>query len=549
MRYLKYFKLLLTKVPFSTLKFNKDRLLPERFNRYRLELWNKIFIHRIYLWENLINFNLNTGKLKILQNMSKRWSIILIIVLITIILMIIFQLIILVWSSFVAYVSAWIKQFVVPKQTDKKKVPPFDKNTKSEIKNVTLPIKILNEDNNLKNNKDLKLIKHMYVLTKSLQKLHDYERLASLKRLLRPDLNFIYTTPITSNNAELGTLRIWTNATRNLIHNKYVFDKKEANKSITVNLKYSPLSICLEYGLIDELLTSEPDSRRVLLDLFNDCTQLNEIDKKLSKTTFLNKQNLLNSVLITNTKKLITSNDYMTDLLKTNFWTTNNIYNYLNTEKNLIKTFSNNLEEVYENKNNLLRNSQNINDLWSVTGVWNQTNESFLTYNEVGFDWLLKKMQTYDYLNTRLPETNIKSQKHRNLEFEKLKELKFILYKLNTNFVTFTDNSAGTRYEVDSLMNSFYNNSRNTMSDYNTSTLLNELCSNRTNQSNVSYFYFLNRYSKFLSICNEETDFVLITNPEEMRLILKTQPQTSLAAVDLLNKEYTKNLYCLAKLF
>jgi len=329
--------------------------------------------------------------------------------------MIIFQLTILAWPSLVAYVFAWTKQLVVPEQVGKKKVSPSDKINKSDIENVTLPLKVLNEDSNLKNSKDLKLIKHMYALTRSLQKLHDYERLASLKRLLRPDLNYIYTTSITSNNAELGTLRIWTNATRNFMHNKYVFDKKEANKSITINLKYSPLSICLEHGLIDELLTSESGSHHVLLDLFNDCTQLNEIDKKLSKTTFLNKQNLLNSILITNTKKLITSNDYMTDLLKTNFWTTNNIYNHLNTEKNLIKTFSNNLEEVYENKNNLLRNSQNINDLWNVTGVWNQTNESFLTYNEVGFDWLLKKIQTYDYLNTCLPETNIKSQKHRDL--------------------------------------------------------------------------------------------------------------------------------------
>jgi len=94
----------------------------------------------------------------------------------------------------------------------------------------------------------------------------------------------------------------------------------------------------------------------------------------------------------------------------------------------------------------------------------------------------------------------------------------------------------------------FYNNSTNTLFDSNLVYLNYAITNSKTsNNSNYSY-YSLNHYSTLSKPVELYNSFTLLTDLNVLQSDLKQQPTTTLATIDLLNKEYAKDLYRLSQL-
>jgi len=123
-------------------------------------------------------------------------------------------------------------------------------------------------------------------------------------------------------------------------------------------------------------------------------------------------------------------------------------------------------------------------------------------------------------------------------------DLELLNSKLLTQFITLKDTTA-LKLTNSLATDILYNNSSNTALDYTTLTLAYELTANRTNHNSVYPFYSLNSFSLPLStkIGTNNYGDDIITDIENLKLEFRKQPTTTIAMVDLLNKEYTKDLY------
>lgn len=122
--------------------------------------------------------------------------------------------------------------------------------------------------------------------------------------------------------------------------------------------------------------------------------------------------------------------------------------------------------------------------------------------------------------------------------------LEFLNTKILTQFITFRDTNTSNFVNVPAY-DILYNNSSNSSLDYTTLTLAYELTANRTNHTSVYPFYSLSNFSLLLpaEINAANYDNGIITDLDELKAEFRRQPTATLAMVDLMNKEYARDLH------
>jgi len=145
---------------------------------------------------------------------------------------------------------------------------------------------------------------------------------------------------------------------------------------------------------------------------------------------------------------------------------------------------------------------------------------------------------TSDVLNIKMnfnPYNNLNTFTHKSLP--QLLNVKlsnfFLTRKTNTNYSPIYNSNTDI----------FYNNSTNTLFDSNLVYLNYAITNSKTsNNSNYSY-YSLNNNLKMIKNVEIQQTSDIITNLTNLKSELQKQPIANVATVDLLNKEYTKDLF------
>jgi hypothetical protein len=402
---------------------------------------------------------------------------------------------------------------------------------------------------------ELQLLKQAYLVSLYMQKLNDQQRIVSLKRLIRGDLDWIDAFPITSENAKLGSLKLWTNAMMYNNTNPYMFDQKKTEQMLTVNPSWTLDTICADLNVSKDILEliNSPENVRlrklntqnnnvIFLWSFDNFQKTTKLWKWLSKNTFLNNQNMINSNLTTNTKKLFTMNGDTANILKSNMWVANNVFNALDNNE-LLKNFTNSIDSLYKTSFNInqVNDEKQIlqNKLYSTTN----TDETLARYYEDSFFWLLKRINSLDNFENRSAKINLKLAATKNVTESDLANFFFLHHKLNNVFMTFQDSTISVANTNSNIADIFYNTSRNSLFGIDNAALVYELSSNKSDDRGVSYYYSLDKYSTLLPSCDDVDVANITTDINDLKPFLKSQMDMSLAPVDLINKEYTKDLY------
>jgi len=109
--------------------------------------------------------------------------------------------------------------------------------------------------------------------------------------------------------------------------------------------------------------------------------------------------------------------------------------------------------------------------------------------------------------------------------------------------MTFQDSTISVANTNSNIADIFYNTSRNSLFGIDNAALVYELSSNKSYDRGVSYYYSLDKYFTLLPSCDDVDVANITTDINDLKPLLKSQMDMSLAPVDLINKEYTKDLY------
>jgi len=407
-----------------------------------------------------------------------------------------------------------------------------------------------------KNLEVLDLLKQAASVSEGIQQLNDHKQINNLKMLLRDDLNWLDSTESNENDLDVLILKMWTNSKEDKITNPYKFDLARANQILAANPDWTLSKICTELKLPQDILevmqanentrvrkSTTTHAKTIFNQLFDTLNNTTKLGRWLAKNNFLHNQSLSNLNSVTNTKKLFTLYGETFDSAKTNMWIYNNINSKITSDSENLKTFVNTLANTYGDYLNLEKQELDKNTLNNNTHWVNTRGAEITNFNEESFLWFLKRMYLYN-TNDSLSIKNTLVGNMDNLSDADVNDLELLNSKLLTQFITLKDTTA-LKFTNSLTTDILYNNSSNTSLDYTTLTLAYELTANRTNHNSVYPFYSLNSFSLPLStkIGATNYDSDIITDIEDLKLEFRKQPTATIAMVDLLNKEYTKDLY------
>lgn len=395
-------------------------------------------------------------------------------------------------------------------------------------------------------------VKNLFKLSYNLRKLNDQANLNALKFALRRDLNFDDSMPITSANAALGSLKMWTNACKMEKVTCYNFSISTAGLSSDVWVLNNILSTSqTPTGLFSVVNINEGLKSRKLLANSNFSvlgSQLNDLNELVKSKRWLYKYNMLHSKSlssshnITNVKKLSSYGSYTSDMLRRNLW----LANTLAKSKNVSGAFELSFRNIYGDYFTHVLNNTNV-----------YKNYFFLTHTprleatkhyETSYLWFLKRLyslngsQSSSIMLLPLPirfKCNTLLQTSGNLVDASHFTKTFSSMYLNNVLVDFsnTSNKDLAYHSSNSLL---FNQSRLFQ--------LYDMLATRTTADGKIPYFSLDSYSILLHSTIGENSSEIVYYDElkdESNLIelFKKQPSMSYSYIDLLDEAFAKDLY------
>jgi len=438
-------------------------------------------------------------------------------------------------------------------QADLKSVEFHTSETQYEVSKLASE----NLSNNLnKGSEVVNLLKQAASVSEGIQQLNDHNQINNLKMILRDDLSWIDSNESNENDLDTLILKMWINSKKDHTTNPYIFDSIRANRILSTNSDWTLGTLCTELKLpqnfLDVMQTNENtrvrksvtiQSETLFNQLFDTLNDTAKLGRWLAKNNFLHNQSLANLNSVTNTKKLFTLYGETFDSAKTNMWIFNNINNRLTSNSESLKILVNTLANTYGDYLNLEKQELDKNNLNNNTHWVNTRGAEITNFNEESFLWFLKRMYLYNTSDMLSVKNTLVVNEDRSLNID-TNLLEFLNTKILTQFITFRDTNTSNFVNVPAY-DILYNNSSNTSLDYTTLTLAYELTANRTNHTSVYPFYSLSNFSLLLpaEINAANYDNGIITDLDELKAEFRRQPTATLAMVDLMNKEYARDLH------
>ena len=397
-----------------------------------------------------------------------------------------------------------------------------------------------------------RVVKNLFKLSYNLRKLNDQANLNALKFALRKDLNFDDSMPITSANAALGSLKMWTNACKMEKVTCYDFNINTAGLSNDLWVLNNILSTCqTPTSLFNVIRPNESLKSRKLLANSNFSVlgaQLNDLNELVKSKRWLYKYNMLHSKSlssshnITNVKKLISYGSYTSDMLTRNMW----LANTLAKSKNVNGVFELSFKNVYGDYfSHILNNSYAYKNYFFLTQVPGLESTK---YYESSYLWFLKRLYS---LNGSQSSSVILLPSPIKSEYSNLLQTSGSLIDASHFTKTFSSmylNNVPVDLENISNKDLIYHSSNSLLFNQSRLSQLYDILATSTTADGKVPYFSLNSYSIFLhATLNDSSSEVVyyseLNNEADLVELFKSQPSMSYSYIDLLDEAFAKDLY------